>query len=286
MFCCSPDQSRSLLKAKTSFLEIPPKESSLEDISSSSSHAWTTEFSFDETRHVIGKAFAGKEKIAEWCLEPVSSHLSDEAKLELVTFIASFSVHRAFSKGCVVFGRSYYMKDRACDIPVSALVVREMDLGKQEDFWVRCISRLREILLAAKLGITDGIPSIMKMHKEETSQVEAKANHIFSLFVKWRMELSSQMGAMPVWHVNILGTDPSHQRKGIGSALMHRLSELADQQSRTCFLECATDLKAFYEQFGYKAIAHKTIDDPTEKGEPIQVDIMVRSSVESEAKRL
>ena len=58
------------------------------------------------------------------------------------------------------------------------------------------------------------------------------------------------------WYLQGLGTDPSRQRTGLGSAVMQPVLQRADATSTPCYLESTkADNVAFYERHGFRVSA-------------------------------
>jgi [ribosomal protein S18]-alanine N-acetyltransferase len=63
-----------------------------------------------------------------------------------------------------------------------------------------------------------------------------------------------------VWHLMNVAVDPIVQRRGIGSALLERLFELADKPSEQYTLEVRTSNESairLYERFGFRAAGRR-----------------------------
>ncbi|OCB89551.1 hypothetical protein A7U60_g3243 [Sanghuangporus baumii] len=80
--------------------------------------------------------------------------------------------------------------------------------------------------------------------------------------------------------VNALATAPEFQRRGYGGALLDAVTKLADAEGRSTYLlsSNAAANTEFYNAHGFFIIAEILIgdDDPTWKGPPIPVPLMVR----------
>lgn len=76
-----------------------------------------------------------------------------------------------------------------------------------------------------------------------------------------------------------LATDPCYQRRGYATALLNSLCELADSERRSTWLFSSNQKNdAFYESFGFVRLGEAVIgrDNPTWKGEPVSMSLMVR----------
>lgn len=57
----------------------------------------------------------------------------------------------------------------------------------------------------------------------------------------------------PMWYLYLLASDPSVQRRGIGTALQGTMLEAADHDGRECYLETQKEANlAYYLRFGYE----------------------------------
>jgi GNAT superfamily N-acetyltransferase len=71
----------------------------------------------------------------------------------------------------------------------------------------------------------------------------------------------------PHWYLATLGTDPGHQRRGIGSALLQPVLARADEEGMPAYLESSKERNVpFYARFGFDVVgelrsgpAHPTI---------------------------
>ena len=59
----------------------------------------------------------------------------------------------------------------------------------------------------------------------------------------------------PHYYLAALGTDPSHQRKGIGSALIQPVLDRCDRESLPAYLESSKRTNIpFYERHGFEVV--------------------------------
>lgn len=57
----------------------------------------------------------------------------------------------------------------------------------------------------------------------------------------------------PHWYLGVLGTDPAHQGKGVGSALMAPVLERCDREGHPAYLESSKERNvAFYARHGFE----------------------------------
>jgi ribosomal protein S18 acetylase RimI-like enzyme len=70
----------------------------------------------------------------------------------------------------------------------------------------------------------------------------------------------------PHWYLATLGTDPEHQRRGIGSALVQPVLARADEEGMPAYLESSKERNVpFYARFGFEVIEelHSAPENPT-----------------------
>jgi ribosomal protein S18 acetylase RimI-like enzyme len=76
----------------------------------------------------------------------------------------------------------------------------------------------------------------------------------------WHSEWARHEPPSPHWHLGPIGVLPSHQGKGIGSALMERFCAEVDGCKAEAYLETDLDENVrFYQKFGFKLIAESAI---------------------------
>jgi ribosomal protein S18 acetylase RimI-like enzyme len=57
----------------------------------------------------------------------------------------------------------------------------------------------------------------------------------------------------PFWHLPVIGTDPTRQRKGYGSALLEHALERCDQEGELAYLESSNPLNIpLYSRYGFE----------------------------------
>ncbi len=59
----------------------------------------------------------------------------------------------------------------------------------------------------------------------------------------------------PHWYLATLGTDPDHQHRGIGSALLRPVLDRADEEGMPAYLESSKERNVpFYARFGFEVV--------------------------------
>ncbi|TFK28898.1 hypothetical protein FA15DRAFT_664997 [Coprinopsis marcescibilis] len=80
-------------------------------------------------------------------------------------------------------------------------------------------------------------------------------------------------------YVNLVCTAPASQGHGFASALLDTITRMADMLSVACWLESSNVAnEGFYNSHGFYTVGEAAIgdDDPTWKGQPVIVQVMVR----------
>ena len=66
---------------------------------------------------------------------------------------------------------------------------------------------------------------------------------------------------MPHWYLWLLGTDPSHARRGVGSALLEPILRRADETGVPAYLDTHKESNlAFYARHGFTPVADDVVD--------------------------
>lgn len=60
----------------------------------------------------------------------------------------------------------------------------------------------------------------------------------------------------PHWYLSVLGTDPTHQRKGVGAALLEPVLQQCDTDGVAAYLEASRiENVPYYRRFGFDVVA-------------------------------
>jgi ribosomal protein S18 acetylase RimI-like enzyme len=96
-----------------------------------------------------------------------------------------------------------------------------------------------------------------------------------AMAVGWYMALGRRAGAIgrqlgrierahplePHWYLAVLGTDPRHQRRGVGSALLAPVLARCDEDRVPAYLESSKRTNvAFYERHGFRVVGELAIE--------------------------
>jgi ribosomal protein S18 acetylase RimI-like enzyme len=64
------------------------------------------------------------------------------------------------------------------------------------------------------------------------------------------------------WHLPLIGVDPAHQEKGIGSALLSHILNVSDGQNVAAYLEATSPRNVpLYERHGFEAVGSIQVAD-------------------------
>ena len=92
---------------------------------------------------------------------------------------------------------------------------------------------------------------------------------------EWRIERFVALGALidehtpdePHWHLNMIGTHPDWQRRGLAGALMRSTFEIAEEAGLPCYLETETvENVAYYRRFGFEVRSEWDVSVPSSRG--------------------
>jgi ribosomal protein S18 acetylase RimI-like enzyme len=92
---------------------------------------------------------------------------------------------------------------------------------------------------------------------------------------EWRAARFEALGAAmtantppePHWYLNMLATHPDWQRRGLGSALMAAVFEIADLEGVPCYLETETEQNvAYYRHHGFEVRSEWDVATPDSQG--------------------
>ena len=80
---------------------------------------------------------------------------------------------------------------------------------------------------------------------------EERQEHLFSVFE----QLESYHPTEPYWYLPLIGADPTHQRKGSGSALMKHVLARCDQEGSLAYLESSNPENiSLYARYGFEIL--------------------------------
>ena len=243
---------------------------------------WIQHPNLEETGNVLGRAFAGTDKVAG---EPISAwvcnHLdkswfTNKERIEASSFFLKMEIMKALRKGTMIVSKE--VDDEA----VSAMVVIESDPTKHRGLGSKIMAAWEDFQVFWTMAIRHKVPALFtkKEHKEEFSYFQKKVNMLQSNIVQLHHDLGPQELH---WYVKLVGVVPDQGGKGYGREILERVNSLADDAGMACYLECGANRRGLYEKVGYRVVATKSLKDPVypDKREPVDICLMVRQPVTS-----
>ena len=80
----------------------------------------------------------------------------------------------------------------------------------------------------------------------------AVGEHLWARLDSWELALDSSRPTPPYWYLGVLGTRPDAQGRGLATAVMEPVLEMADRDHFDCWLETASeDNLLFYDRRGF-----------------------------------
>ena len=87
---------------------------------------------------------------------------------------------------------------------------------------------------------------------------EAQRDAVFSMFE----QMDAYHPREAHWHLPLIGVDPAHQGKGVGSALLRHVLNACDGQKLPAYLEATSARNvALYERHGFDALGRIQVAD-------------------------
>lgn len=98
--------------------------------------------------------------------------------------------------------------------------------------------------------------SLARVIQESVSA--AKKDALFSMFE----QMAAYHPREAHWYLPLIGVDPAHHRKGIGSALLKKALNLCDREKLSAYLEASSPLNVpFYERCGFVPVGTVQVAD-------------------------
>lgn len=238
--------------------------------------AWVYDPKFEETRLMFGRAFAGSKTVQG---EPVYSwgiqHITDSwFTIEENQLAAAFGL--GFNTYVGIASKSLIVSKRVDGELASTAIVAEYNPTEMKGLFGKLIAMWRETAaLITMLMSKNQCQLIMNgAHRDDAKRFEKKMKHMEHCFEKWH----SENGPQEVhWYIKTVGVDPKFNGTGFGRELMEQTNYLADKAGVSCYLECGARNVGFYEKMGYKTVAKKNLQDPSDATVPsIEVYLMIR----------
>jgi GNAT superfamily N-acetyltransferase len=157
-----------------------------------------------------------------------------------------------------VLARAFY------DDPAMTWVFPRDDrrLAQTERFWA---TRLKYLAPQDQVFVTEdlsaagvwALPGRWEVSWRETAELGRQMfNHRLPLLLAGLQRLEKSHPHEPdSFYLPVLGTDPPHQGKGLGSALMEPVMELCDRDGVPAYLESSKERNIdFYSRFGFRVL--------------------------------
>lgn len=248
--------------------------------------SWVSDLSFEQTRLLVGKSFAGTKVVPG---EPTFTQLlesvefkSHQDRKDLITFLMSFFLQESLDRQGKVFAKQFDDGDHHENVDekkndyAGVIVVREHDPSQKESWFFKLKRKIREFCLVAGMIITGKLPSYVtdKGNKKVLKVMEKTGLGLAEVENREHHLLGPQHKH---WYVAIVACDPDHQGKGQGSELMRRLVDLADEVKMDCFLSCSGEKnRTFYSKFGYEVVGETEIRNFLDADKPLIIYLMTR----------
>lgn len=217
---------------------------------------------------VIGRSFAGTktsppEAGMNWLLGPHFTNFEDPERAKVAAFWMSFAVASLGPK-CTT------LCTRGANGEVSAvLLVRQCEKAPGSSQIVDAFRSIGNFI--ARL-IRKEIPDTYAKQDPENlarkNLFEPGSKKRTDKFGKTIELMHEENADAPHIYVNMLATDPGHQRKGFGGSLMRAALRAADEAGLPAYLETGDTNRAFYEGFGFEVVKTYALSDDTDAGWP------------------
>lgn len=238
----------------------------------------TTQVTFQDLYEAMGTSFAGSGTIAgEPIMEWLTNHIDFEegdAKQKLVTFLtAIFLESNLRNKRHLTLAKKQGDEIKAIARIVECNARRKHAIERLAEKFVETPQRIAfNMRLIKQQG---GFPEVFTSpkYKREMEILMQKLDSVQRVLETTKKHAPTSY----YWHLSGVAVSPVAQEQGIGGQLMRKLSELADAQQVDCFVVVGTEKnKAWYERYGYKAVAKKVVPDK-EGAESLTIYSMIRS---------
>jgi GNAT superfamily N-acetyltransferase len=230
--------------------------------------AWVVRPNLNETCELAAKAFAGGEPGSAWITNHITWPPDDDEtiKFDVFRFFMAFLIFEDARKGglslCFVEDKHDHHDGQRQLVSVASVIEHDTEYEKNKWFpWLR--NKFHETVTTLRLLVTYGTPKFFATNKDDVAIIEQKIKYLSVRKTPvWHQQYGPQPGKH--WYVHVVAVHPDRQGQGLGTQLMKRLHQAADEQGLACYLECVGDKnRSFYEKVGYKLVAQKVVVDPT-----------------------
>lgn len=228
---------------------------------------------FHDACEVIGEAYAGKDckkknRISQWMTEPL--HIVNDELPHLTRILVGTSIHDTLNNGGVLFGIHENGTLKSC------LLFREVDPSKEaKKGLLKRFADLCAIVQLKSTETTEFVDHAQLRHNVGTHVV--RAQELEDSFTEWHQAYYCEKSH---WYLTDIAVAPEYQGQGYGKEMMSTLTKLADRYRIDLYLECGTDISAFFGKFGFEELDVKQIPSTIEDvARSLAVSLMVRKSV-------
>jgi ribosomal protein S18 acetylase RimI-like enzyme len=136
---------------------------------------------------------------------------------------------------------------------------------------------VRRVLALGIAEVTDGLEGAALWMPPGKDFLDGAGGALFAARSAWKMRGNLRnarglLGALakhhphePHWYLPVLGTDPAHQGRGVGSALLRRALARSDAAGLPAYLESSKAKNLpFYQRHGFEVVAHIRIPNGPE----------------------
>ena len=136
---------------------------------------------------------------------------------------------------------------------------------------------VRRVLALGVAEVTDSLEGAALWLPPRVDFLDGAGGYVFAARSAWlvRSNLRNARGLLgalakhhphePHWYLPVLGTDPEHQGRGVGSALLHRALARSDAAGLPAYLESSKAKNLpFYQRHGFEVVGHLQIPNGPE----------------------
>jgi ribosomal protein S18 acetylase RimI-like enzyme len=136
---------------------------------------------------------------------------------------------------------------------------------------------VRRVLAVGVAEVTDGLEGAALWMPPRADFLDGAGGYVFAARSAWLVRANlgnarALLGALakhhphePHWYLPVLGTDPAHQGRGAGSALLTRALARSDAAGLPAYLESSKERNLpFYQRHGFEVVGHIRIPNGPE----------------------
>lgn len=204
---------------------------------------------------VIGRAFCGTattpaEAALHWSLGPELTTPDDPERNDVGRFCMEMGLCTRGPLSTTLAAR-----DGAGNIAAVA-VVQKLGCAPPES---TCMDAIRIIATVVPMVLSGKMPKAL----QSDPGVQRRGSLLTPAFAR----LHETHADFPHIYLVMIGTDPPHQGKGHGAALLRAVNCIADVAGVPVYLETGPANRSLYEHFGFAVVGETTICEKTDEGE-------------------